>query len=128
MKSVKTISPVVLMKKLSKMVEDSIQEDDEYYFYDRLSFMKLNYENDSEVFKSKEVKDKVRVMNYGLETINTMIQQVLRFGRIVYETENSVVYNFPKDELPKFYLNDVFSKKKTNTIKSNMKKYEGIDL
>ena len=84
MKSVKTISPVVLMKKLSKMVEDSIQEDDEYYFYDRLSFMKMNYDNDSEVFKSKEVKDKVRVLNYGLETINTMIQQVLRFGRIIY--------------------------------------------
>ena len=128
MKSVKTISPVVLMKKLSKKVEDSIQLNDEEFFYDRLSFMKLNFDNDTEVYKSKEVKDKVRVMNYGLETINTMIQQVLRFGRIVYETKNGVVYNFPKDELPKFYLNDVFSKKKTNTIKSNMKKYEGIDL
>ena len=128
MKSVKTISPVVLMKKLSKMVEDSIQLNDEEFFYDRLSFMKLNFDNDTEVYKSKEVKDKVRVMNYGLETINTMIQQVLRFGRIVYETENGVVYNFPKDELPKFYLNDVFGKTKTNTIKSNMKKYEGINI
>ncbi len=129
MKSVKTISPIILMKKLSKSMKDSIQQDDEDFFYDRLHFMKFNYDNDSEVYKSKEVKDKVQVLNYGLETINTLIQQVLRFGRIVYETEDSnVVYNFPKDELPKFYLNDIFSKKKTNTIKTNMKKYEGIEL
>ena len=127
MKSVKTMSPVILMKKLSKMTEESFQMDDEEFFYDRLSFMKMNYDNDTEVYKSNDVKDKVRVLNYGLETINTMIQQVLRFGRIVYETKNGVVYNFPENELPKFYLNDVFSKKKTNTIKSNMKKYEGID-
>ena len=128
MKSVKTISPVLLMKKLSKMMEDSIQQDDEYFFYDRSNFMKLNYDNDSEVYKSKGVKDKVQVLDYGLETINTLIQQVLRFGRIVYETDSNVVYNFPKEELPKFYLNDIFSKKKTNTIKSNMKKYEGIEI
>jgi len=128
MKSVKTISPVLLMKKLSKMMEDSIQQDDEDFFYDRLHFMKLNYDNDSEVYKSKGVKDKVQVLDYGLETINTLIQQVLRFGRIVYETDSNVVYNFPKEELPKFYLNDIFSKKKTNTIKSNMKKYEGIEI
>ena len=117
------------MKKLSKSMKDSIQQDDEDFFYDRLHFMKFNYDNDSEVYKSKEVKDKVQVLNYGLETINILIQQVLRFGRIVYETEDSnVVYNFPKDELPKFYLNDIFSKKKTNSIKTNMKKYEGIKL
>ena len=121
------MSPVILMKKLSKMTEESFQMDDEEFFYDRLSFMKMNYDNDTEVYKSNDVKDKVRVLNYGLETINTMIQQVLRFGRIVYETKNGVVYNFPENELPKFYLNDVFNKKKTNTIKSNMKKYEGID-
>ena len=129
MKSVKTISPIILMKKLSKSMKDSIQQDDEDFFYDRLHFMKFNYDNDSEVYKSKEVKDKVQVLNYGLETINILIQQVLRFGRVVYETEDSnVVYNFPKDELPKFYLNDIFSKKKTNSIKTNMKKYEGIKL
>ena len=129
MKSVKTISPVILMKKLSKMMEDSIQQDDEYFFYDRLNFMKFNYDLDGgEVYKSKGVKDKVEVLDYGLETINILIQQVLRFGRIVYETDSNVVYNFPKDELPTFYLKDVFSKRKTNTIKSNMKKYEGIEL
>ena len=128
MKSVKTISPIILMKKLSKSMKDSIQQDDEDFFYDRLNFMKLNYDNDSEVYKSKGVKDKVRVLDYGLETINILIQQVLRFGRIVYETDSNIVYNFPKDELPTFYLKDVFSKRKTNTIKSNMKKYEGIEL
>ena len=127
MKSIKTISPVTLMKKLSKMMTQSNQGNDEDFFYDRNQFIKHNYENDSDTYKSNDVKDKVRVMDYDLETINILIQQVLRFGRIVYES-NSVVYNFPKNERPKFYIKDVFSQKKTNTIKYNMNKYEGIKI
>ena len=128
MKTIKTMSPVTLMKKLSKMMTQSNQDDDESFFYDRLYFMKHNYENDSDTYKSNDVKDKVRVIDYDLETINILIQQLLRFGRIVYSTDNSNVYNFPKDELPKFYIKDIFSKRKTNTIKSNMNKYEGIKI
>mgnify|MGYP003997552687 CR=1 FL=1 len=128
MKTIKTMSPVTLMKKLSKMMSQSNQDDDESFFYDRLYFMKHNYDNDNDVYKSNDVKDKVRVIDYDLETINILIQQLLRFGRIVYSTDNSNVYNFPKDELPKFYIKDIFSKRKTNTIKSNMNKYEGIKI
>ena len=127
MKTIKTMSPVTLMKKLSKIITQSNQDNDESFFYDRLYFMKHNFDNDSETYKSNEVEQKVRVMEYDLETINILIQQVLRFGRIVYES-NSVVYNFPKNERPKFYIKDIFSKKKTNTIKYNMNKYEGIKI
>lgn len=110
------------MKKLSKMVEDSIELDDEDFFYDRVHFMKHNYDNDEEVYKSGEIKDKVRVMNYGLETINILINQILRFNRIIYSTEDGTVYNFPKGEIPKFQIDDIFNKNKTNTLKKHIRK------
>ena len=128
MKTIKTMSPVVLMKKLSKMMTQSNQDDDESFFYDRNFFMKKTFDHYSDEYLSNDVKDKVRVIDYDLETINILIQQLLRFGRIVYSTDDSTVYNFPKNELPKFYIKDIFSKRKTNTIKSNMNKYEGIKI
>ena len=70
--------------------------------------MKHNYDHSSDVYKSNKVEDKIEVLDYGLETINVLINQLLRFNRIVYSTENSTVYNFPKNELPKFYLKDIF--------------------
>jgi len=121
-KEIKTLNPVTIMKRLSKMLDESIQNDDEEYFYDRLHFMKHNYDNDSDVYKSNKVKDKIRVLDYGLETINVLINQLLRFNRIVFTTEKGTVYNFPKDELPKFYLKDIFNDK-TNTVKENLNKY-----
>ena len=121
-KVIKTLNPVTIMKRLSKILEQSIQDDDEDYFYDRLHFMKQNFDNDSDVYKSNKVEDKIDVLDYSLETINILINQVLRFNRIVYSTDNSTIYNFPKNELPKFYIKDIFSKKRTNTIKENMKR------
>ena len=126
-KELKTLNPVTIMKRLSKMLEQSIQDDDEDYFYDRLHFMKQNFDNDSDVYKSNKVEDKIDVLDYSLETINILINQVLRFNRIVYSTDNSTIYNFPKNELPKFYIKDIFNNKKTNTVKYNMNKYEGIN-
>ena len=121
-KVIKTLNPVTIMKRLSKMLEQSIQDDDEEYFYDRLHFMKQNFDNDSDVYKSNKVEDKIQVLDYGLETINVLINQLLRFNRIVYSTKSSTVYNFPKNELPKFYLKDIFNDK-TNTVKENLNKY-----
>ena len=126
-KVIKTLNPVTIMKQLSTMLEQSIQDDDEDYFYDRLHFMKQNFDNDSDVYKSNKVEDKIDVLDYSLETINILINQVLRFNRIVYSTDNSTIYNFPKNELPKFYIKDIFNNKKTNTVKYNLNKYEGIN-
>ncbi len=105
------------MKKLSNMVEDSMNMDDEDFFYDRIHFMTSNYDNDSEVYKSNDIKDKVQVLDYGLETITILINQILRFNRIPYSTKDGVVYNFPKGEVPKFQIDDVFNKIRTNTLK-----------
>ncbi len=126
-KELKTLNPVTIMKRLSKMLEQSIQDSDEDYFYDRLHFMKQNFDNDSDVYKSNKVEDKIDVLDYSLETINVLINQVLRFNRIVYSSENSTIYNFPNNELPKFYIKDIFNDKKTNTVKYNLNKYEGIN-
>ena len=126
-KELKTLNPVTIMKQLSKILEQSIQDDDEDYFYDRLHFMKQNFDNDSDIYKSNKVEDKIDVLDYSLETINILINQVLRFNRIVYSTDNSTIYNFPKNELPKFYIKDIFNNKKTNTVKYNLNKYEGIN-
>jgi len=126
-KEIKTLNPVTIMKRLSKMLEESIQNDDEDFFYDRLHFMKQNFDNDSDVYKSNKVEDKIDVLDYSLETINILINQVLRFNRIVYSSENSTIYNFPNNELPKFYIKDIFNDKKTNTVKYNLNKYEGIN-
>ena len=122
MRRVKTLNPVTIMKRLSKMLEQSIQDDDEEYFYDRVHFMKHNYEHDSDVYKSNKVEDKIEVLDYGLETINVLINQLLRFNRLVYSTENGTIYNFSKNELPTFYLKDIFNDK-TNTVKENLNKY-----
>ena len=124
-KVIKTLNPMTIMKRLSKMLEQSIQDSDDDYFYDRLYFMKKTFEHYSDEYLSNDVKDKVRVIDYDLESINVLINQVLRFGRIVYSTDDSTVYNFPKDETPKFYIKDIFSKKRTNTIKENMNKVKG---
>ena len=121
-KEIKTLNPVTIMKRLSKMLEQSIQDDDEDYFYDRVHFMKHNYDHDSDVYKSNKVEDKIEVLDYGLETINILINQLLRFNRLVYSTENGTIYNFSKNELPKFYLKDIFNDK-TNTVKENLNKY-----
>jgi len=46
-KFVKTLRPITVMKKLSKMLEDSMKIEDEEFFYDRMYFMKHNYDNDN---------------------------------------------------------------------------------
>lgn len=120
-KFVNTLRPITVMKKLSKMLEDSMKIEDEEYFYDRMYFMKHNYDNDNEVYRSNKSEDKLQVIDYDLESVNILINQILRFGRIVYSSDNSNIYNFPKNEKPKFYIKDIFGSKKTNTIEEKMK-------
>ena len=57
-KVIKTLNPVTIMKQLSTMLEQSIQDDDEDYFYDRLHFMKQNFDNDSDVYRVIKLKIK----------------------------------------------------------------------
>ena len=107
----------LLMIKLGKRLEESLELPDEDFFYDRDLFMKTNYDNDSEIYKSNDKRDKKRVRDYCEEGLVVKINQYLRFERFPYETENGVVYNFPKGEKPKFYLKDIFNKERFNTLK-----------
>ena len=114
------VSPLKIMKTLGKMVEQSKNDPDEDFFYDRLYFIKRNYDSDEDTYSSDKPEDKLQVLEYDLETIKIMVNQVLRFGRIVYSNEGGTIYNFPKNKIPRFEINDIFNKEKTNTIKTNM--------
>ena len=114
------ISPITIMKELGRMIKQYNELPDEDFFYDRLYFMKKNYNNDQNIYKSKDEEDKETILEYDLETINILIQQVLRFGRIPMSDTNGQIYNF--DKRPTFEINDIFSKRKQNTIKTNMRK------
>jgi len=111
-----------LMMELGKDLEDSFRLDDEDFFYDRVLFMKDNYENDSERYKSKDPLDKSVIKDYCKEDLVILINQYLRFKRFPYTTKNGVVYNFPKGEKPTFYLKDIFSKERLNSLKKYIRR------
>ena len=112
-----------LMMELGKDLEESFNLDDEDFFYDRVLFMKENYENDSETYKSNKPSDKRMIKNYCREYLVILINQFLRFKRFPYTTNSGVVYNFPKGEMPNFYLNDM----KQNTLKENLEIFDYED-
>ena len=113
------VHPVNIMKELGKMIEDSKRLPDQEFWDDRLYWMKQNYDSDIDTYKSRKEEDKETVLDYDLETLNQLINQVLRFGRIVMSTDGGVVYNFPKGEIPKFIV-DI--KEPTNTIINNIRR------
>jgi len=115
------INPVSIMKELGRMIEKYKEKDDSDFWYDRNYFIKRNLDNDLDTYHSTDREDKLTIMEYDLETINILIQQILRFGRIVYSTDNGKVYNFPKNQIPKFEIHDSLHTKKFNTIKRNMR-------
>ena len=115
------INPVSIMKELGRMIEKYKEKDDSDFWYDRNYFIKRNLDNDLDTYQSTDREDKLTIMEYDLETINILIQQILRFGRIVYSTDNGKIYNFPKNQIPKFEIHDSLHTKKFNTIKRNMR-------
>ena len=114
------VHPVNIMKELSKMIEDSKRLPDQEFWDDRLYWMKQNYDSDIDTYKSRKEEDKEKVLDYDLETLNQLINQVLRFGRIVMSTDGGVVYNFPNNEIPKFIVD--IKEPKTNTIMKNLRR------
>ena len=114
------IHPVTIMKELSKMIEDSKRLPDQEFWDDRLYWMKQNYDSDVDTYKSRKEEDKEKVLDYDLETLNQLINQVLRFGRIVMSTDGGVVYNFPNNEILKFIVD--IKEPKTNTIMKNLRR------
>ena len=59
------VSPLKIMKTLGKMVEQSKNDSDENFFYDRMYFMKNSYQYDEETYQSEKPEDKLLVLEYG---------------------------------------------------------------
>ena len=93
------VNPHRIMKRLGGMIEKSKHENDEDFFYDRMYFIKRNYESDEDTYSSDKPEDKLTVLEYDLETINILINQVLRFGRVVMSNNGGTIYNFPKNKI-----------------------------
>ena len=100
-------SPLDIMKQLGDLVDEYKHHDDSEFWYDRNYFIKQNLDNDIDTYLSTGEEDKQLVLDYDLQTINILIQQILRFGRIVYSTKNGKVLNFPKNQIPKFWSYNV---------------------
>ena len=111
--------PLELTKQISDEYEKSLKEEDSEFFYDRVKFMKDTM--DVEKYHSTDDWDKSMVLNSDIRSIVILLNQLLRFGRFVYTNNKDEVTNFPKKEIPKFYLNYLLNKK-TNTITENLKR------
>ena len=115
------VNPLKIMKQLGDLVDEYKHHDDSEFWYDRNYFIKQNLNNDIDTYLSTDEEDKQLVLDYDLQTITILIQQILRFGRIVYSTDGGKVLNFSKNQIPKFEIHDSINTKKFNTIKRNMR-------
>ena len=115
------VNPLNIMKQLGDLVDEYKHHDDSEFWYDRNYFIKQNLNNDIDTYLSTDEEDKQLVLDYDLQTINILIQQILRFGRIVYSTNSGKVLNFSKNQIPKFEIHDSLNRKTFNTIKRNMR-------
>ena len=115
------VNPLNIMKQLGDLVDEYKHHDDSDFWYDRNYFIKQNLNNEIDTYQSTDEENKQLVLDYDLQTINILIQQILRFGRIVYSTDNGKVLNFSKNQIPKFEIHDSLNRKKFNTIKRNMR-------
>ena len=108
---------------IGEKVWDMRKLDDEYFFEDRYRWNMHTYDKYQDLYKSDSQKDKHKVLQSSGEDIAYLIHQVLRFGRILLATEKGVIYNFPRGEMPNFYLNDI----KQNTLKENLEIFDYED-
>ena len=117
--------PLELTKQISDEYEKSLKEEDSEFFYDRVKWTRDTMDVDE--YRSTSEDDKRMVLNTDIRSVVILLNQLLRFGRFVYTNNKDEITNFPKKEIPKFYLNYLLNKR-TNTIKENLnrrrKKYD----
>ena len=109
--------PLELTKQISDEYEKSLKEEDSEFFYDRVKWTRDTMDVDE--YRSTSEDDKRMVLNTDIRSVVILLNQLLRFGRFVYTNNKDEITNFPKKEIPKFYLNYLLNKK-TNTIKENL--------
>ena len=109
------LSPYELMKELSEEMETYLTKPDAEFLYDRIKF--TTYKTERKDYKMRDQFTRNQLLYVLQEDINILIQQYLRFGRRVVEEleeDDIEIISFPKNEMPKGYIDSLH-----NTIKKN---------
>ena len=109
------LSPYELMKELSEEMERYLRKPDAEFLYDRIKF--TTYKTERKDYKMRDQFTRNQLLHTLQEDINILIQQYLRFGRRVveeFDEDDNEIISFPKDEMPKGYIDSLH-----NTIKKN---------
>ena len=109
--------PLRVMLELGQELESMEDMSDDEFFEDRSRWVK--YHTDTKEYKSSKKLDKKKITDMDIRSVCYLIQQILRFGRIILTNDKGVVYNLPEGEIPKFYV-DVYDPS-YNQLKKNLK-------
>ncbi len=109
--------PLRVMLELGQELESMEDMSDDEFFEDRSRWVK--YHTDTKEYKSSKKSDKKKITDMDIRSVCYLIQQILRFGRIILTNDKGVVYNLPEGEIPKFYV-DVYDPS-YNQLKKNLK-------
>jgi len=116
------LSPYELMKELAEQMERYLRKPDSEFLYDRIKFS--NYQTPKSDYKKTDQFTRNQLLHTLQEDINVLIQDYLRFGRRVVEEpdeDNNEIISFPKDEMPKGYIDSLY-----NTITKNWNNHNSI--
>ena len=109
--------PLRVMLELGQELESMEDMSDDEFFEDRSRWVKDH--TDTKEYKSSKKFDKKKITDMDIRSVCYLIQQILRFGRIILTNDKGVVYNLPEGEIPKFYV-DVYDPS-YNQLKKNLK-------
>ena len=79
------LKPYDLMKALEADMLEYLNEDDKEFNYDRFAWLKENYGWPTIKYDSENKFDLLDELHTCQETINVLIQQYLRFGKLIQE-------------------------------------------
>ena len=102
-------------KRLSRRASFIGSINDSEFLYDRIKF--TTYKTERKDYKMRDQFTRNQLLHTLQEDINILIQQYLRFGRRVveeFDEDDNEIISFPKDEMPKGYIDSLH-----NTIKKN---------
>ena len=118
------VNPMRIMMMIGNQLYDSRKLSDDYFFDDMLKWQNDTYHHYEKMYKSSDKKDKFKALQASVELVVFLIQQIVRFGRVVMSNDKGVIYNFPENEIPSFYIEDALGKKRKNTFMENLARYK----
>ena len=114
--------PLRQMLELGQELESMEDMSDNEFFEDRVRWVKDNTKKED--YKSSKKSDKKKITDMDITTLCVLIQQVLRFGRMILTNDKGEVYNLPEGEIPKFYV-DVYNPE-YNQLKKNLRRDKNV--